>query len=281
MREQKKENNRGFKISQYVFATFMGLLAAKLAPSYISLPEGSQTFVLYDQLPSSFYPWWSQNETFLVWDKNHSILNKSPWVRYQEGPHGTWHTLTCDHFRCKGHGARAPIALEDGNYLFDCWGFEHGLPWIDNQEYVEPLLVNLLNKLQEELETSVVILSGHRCPAHHRFITKGKGSMSDRHLIAAAADFKVRGFEKSPHTVLSALEKAFNYLRPDLSTKFQSISDKEWKNMFCHIQWHPAGEFTSTDHPETEGFFELTLSHRIDQTPIKFLPKESYRLPLF
>jgi hypothetical protein len=281
MREPKKKNSRGFKISQYAFATFMGLLAAKLAPSHTPLPPEAHVFVIPDQLPTPFYQWWNRKDTYRVWQNDSSLSSRVPWIRYEIGPHATWQTLTRDHFRCKGKGARAPLALEDGNYLFDCWGFEHGLPWIQEKEFVEPLLLRVLNAIQQELQTSVLILSGHRCPAHHRFITHGKGSPSDRHLIAAAADFQVRGFEKTPLMVVSTVQKIFNKLSQDPKTKFHSIPEGGWKNGFCELFWRPAGQFISPDHPDNEGYFELILTHRLDLTAIKFVPKESYRLPLF
>lgn len=278
MSERKKNNTRGFKISQYAFATFMGLLAVKLAPSHVLLPKNALVFTIPDQLSDSFQPWWKNDQTNDSFFKESTFNLKTPWVRYQSH----WHTLTRDHFRCKGQGGRAPIMLSDGEYLFDCWGFEHGLPWIQSQEFIEPLLITLLNNLQEELQTKVVIVSGHRCPAHHRFITKGEGSTNDRHLIGAAADFYVKSFEEDPQKVILSLQNIFNQLSEDPKTKLELQNEPYfWKNVFCEIRWRPAGFMNSLDHPEDIGFFELILFQRLERSSIKFIPKESYRLPLF
>jgi hypothetical protein len=280
MPESKKKNSRGFKISQYVFATFMGLLAAKLAPSHEELPPEAIAFVIPDHLREAFSPWWDLDKFWRISPDQNLLTFNVPWVRYETGPQGYWHTLTRDHFRCKGKAAHGPIALSDGSYLFDCWGYDHGLPWIEDREFVEPLLIDLLNGLQRELKSSVVILSGHRCPIHHRYLTQGQGSSTDKHLIAAAVDFRLQGYENTPAESVQAIQKIFRSLSEDPKAKLVTTPEG-WENYFCDLKWHPAGTAVSLDHPPEYGYFELILSHRLDMKTIKFIPKESYRLPQF
>lgn len=258
----------------------MGLLAAKLAPSLHELPPEAISFEIPSQLRKEFSPWWEKRATLLLWQDSHSLTHQVPWIRYIDGKHGTYHTLTRDHFRCKGRGDRAPIALNDGNYLFDCWGREHGLPWIEGREFVEPLLILLLNGVQNELQSPVTIFSGHRCPAHHRYLTQGEGSATDRHLIGAAADFELNGYTQEPQTVVAAIQKVFNKLCNQPKSKLMA-SQEGWKNYFCEIKWHPAAQFTSPDHPSDRGYFEIIITHRLDLSLVKFVAKESYRLPQF
>jgi len=128
-----------------------------------------------------------------------------PW----EGDYtGSFPKITKEFFRCKGstqNPARL-ITKENGEKerLFDCSG-AHSLFVVDEQEFVYPILSELLNRVQKETGKRVVITSGHRCPKHNTFADESKENRTSKHMIGAEVDFYVQGMEEEPKKIIEIL----------------------------------------------------------------------------
>lgn len=116
------------------------------------------------------------------------------------------------HFRCRGDVRHPMIKSEKGNeniYLFDCDGLQgHSLPIRDDKEFIYPVLIDILNYLQDKLG-SVVITSGHRCPDHNSYVDSSFSNQFSKHMIGAEVDFYVRNMEKTPLKVIDCIQNYF------------------------------------------------------------------------
>ncbi len=97
-------------------------------------------------------------------------------------------------FRCKGD-YRNPLL--EGH--FDCGSANHhSLPLRDNEEFIYPILINLLNYIQDKSGYTVVITSGHRCPEHNTYIDPSTSNQTSKHLIGAEVSFYLASLENDP-----------------------------------------------------------------------------------
>src|SRR5690606_18094418 len=92
-----------------------------------------------------------------------------PWEKRFIAGH---HRITKEYFRCKGSSHNLPRKMVNRYgetvYCADCGGVErHSLPIRDHREHVYPVLIDILNHLQEVTGKRVVITCGHRCPVHN------------------------------------------------------------------------------------------------------------------
>tara|TARA_R110000851_G_scaffold227519_4_gene380337 strand:- start:4547 stop:4903 length:357 start_codon:yes stop_codon:yes gene_type:complete len=69
---------------------------------------------------------------------------------------------------------------------------------------VDAQLLVILTAVREHFKSSVIITSGCRCEEHNR---KVGGAKKSYHIVAKAADFKVKGV--SPSEVMDFLEKTY------------------------------------------------------------------------
>jgi hypothetical protein len=158
--------------------------------------------------------------------------------------------ITKGHFECKGSYLNPPISLEDGSMLFDCNGNKsHSLPIIDNEEWVCPLLLQLMNEIQSHFKRKVIITSGHRCPKHHLYLTKNKDHYS-KHQIAAQCTFYVEGYEGNPEAILDFLFNRYknNFQRFSGPT---DVSLQPWTNneIFIKLYNEKEGRDLDNEHP--------------------------------
>ena len=117
--------------------------------------------------------------------------------------------ITKEYFRCRGSVLNAPIVDLAGNLdptpLSDCDAARHGLPVIQGKEAVYPVLLDLLNYLQQKTMRRVIVTCGHRCPAHNRYADPSKSNLTSKHQIGAEVDFYVQGMEDEPHEIVALL----------------------------------------------------------------------------
>lgn len=136
----------------------------------------------------------------------HRIRDKYPWENTYVGKHLR---ITKEFFRCKGNPLNTPRKEEriDGVHLCqDCAGCEkHSLPIIEDQEFIYPILIELLNYVQEKTEKKVVITCGHRCPAHNLYADPSPFNQGSKHMIGAEVDFYVEGLEEQPQKIVDLL----------------------------------------------------------------------------
>lgn len=118
--------------------------------------------------------------------------------------------LTKDYFRCRGTEFNPTRVLSNDKtgpvHLHDCAGIDrHSLPLRGGEEFIYPILIDLLNHLQHETGKRVVITSGHRCPAHNTYVDESTDNTVSKHMIGAAVTFYVQGLEDQPNTVIQHL----------------------------------------------------------------------------
>ena len=133
-----------------------------------------------------------------------------PWEYKHIGSHLR---ITKEFFRCRGNPLNPPIGLhKEGKttYHLDCGGIDsHTLPLKDGKEFIYPILIDLLNFIQEKTEKKVIITCGHRCPSHHLYADPSEKGRSSKHLIGAEVDFYVEGLERVPNEVVETLSKYY------------------------------------------------------------------------
>lgn len=127
-----------------------------------------------------------------------------PWEKNTPLP-----KITKEYFRCKGSSLNpAHIVEKDGTTerISDCSGIQkHSLPLRDSQEFIYPVLTDLLNYVQTSTKKRVVITSGHRCPEHNTYVDASKENQYSKHQIGAEVSFYVQGLENSPQVIADLL----------------------------------------------------------------------------
>lgn len=151
------------------------------------------------------------NESFFRAQKlKRKERKKYPWE--QETPHNI-SQITKSFFRCKGNALNPSKILDPKSeplkQLSDCAGFEsHSLPLKDGEEFIYPILIDILNYIQKKSKKQLFITCGHRCPQHNSYADPSPFNQNSKHQIGAEVDFYVLGLEKEPHRILVWI---FNY----------------------------------------------------------------------
>lgn len=122
--------------------------------------------------------------------------------------------ITKNYFRCQG-SALNPYRIIERNKsaerLYDCGGPQkHSLPIKDQEEFIYPILIDLLNHIQSKTGKRVIITCGHCCPEHNAYLSPTGLNIPSKHMIGAEVDFYVQGMEYNPQEVV---ELIFNYYK--------------------------------------------------------------------
>jgi len=111
-----------------------------------------------------------------------------------------------------------------------CFGIKsHSLPIRNGKEFIYPILIQLLNLVQEE--EKVVIVSGHRCPEYNRHIG---GAATSKHQIGAAVTFYVEHTDSQ-----LIIEKILSYDPKQEMGQFVKIQGKRgvyWANREVKVE---------------------------------------------
>lgn len=121
--------------------------------------------------------------------------------------------ITENDFICKGDSTNQQYIWNNVNYS-DCCG--NHLP----ESGINSDLIEVLNILQEKFNSKVIIISGYRCQQHNNYIAAElfnyinpyndsgnpyEVSMRSKHMMGAAADFYVEGYEFKPEEVIDTI----------------------------------------------------------------------------
>ncbi len=158
------------------------------------------------------YVYRTHEEIFYVLEAPMRHIRKNyPW---EETLIGNQVRINKEFFRCKGntqntpreHGSQGQIS-----HTFDCGAVQqqHSLPYRESKEYVYPVLIDLLNYIQEMTKKKVVVTCGHRCPTHNIYADSSQFNRTSKHMIAAEVDFYVKGLEWRPEVVVEMIEKYY------------------------------------------------------------------------
>lgn len=197
---------------------------------------------------------------------------KYPWEENYVGSH---FRITKEFFRCKGSFTHPKIVVaKEGSKeteIVDCGGIDkHGLPFRDGVEFIYPILIDLLNYVQEKCQAKVVITSGHRCPIHNAYVDPSKANATSKHQIGAEVDFYVEGYEERPIEVVKWLmqfyrEKGEVGYFQFLKCQKQSSKGKHpgWYNKEVALQIHEKEEGRDFDNRHPYPY--ITIEVRYDR----------------
>lgn len=148
-----------------------------------------------------------------------------PWERYGF----LLLPISKEHFRCKGSSLSPPKTFLSYSgqlqTVQDCGG-DHSLPLKNDQEYIDPMLIDLLNALQDKLGAKVIVLIGHVCPVHAIYDNPMAPHKDFKYQLGAKVAFYVEGNESQ--TVLKAL--ADIYLQKDPNAVIKENSEEGWSS---------------------------------------------------
>lgn len=200
-------------------------------------------------------------------------------VLHKRAPYPWEHTiapLTLEHFRCHGNPLNPPLQRGDV-YHADCNG-AHSLPIREEQEFIYPPILPLLNHLQDTLQTPVTITSGHRCPTHNTYLDPENAS--SKHQIGAEVTFLIPHLP--PETILEALflyfdprgEEAFSRWDPEKT----NVSTPPWYNKYVFIKLFLPDEGRDLDNSHPHPYIAIQV--RRDPTtnqPVSYSWPEAQR----
>lgn len=114
-------------------------------------------------------------------------------------------------FRCRGsstHPERTEERRGEMVRYVDCRG-RHSLPTFNEEEFIYPVLIELLNMIQEMTGKKVVITSGHRCPEHNTYVDASIANQSSKHQVGAEVAFYVEGMERDPGSIVEVVQRYY------------------------------------------------------------------------
>ncbi|QVL55377.1 MAG: hypothetical protein KFB95_08715 [Simkaniaceae bacterium] len=194
-----------------------------------------------------------------------------PWEKKKIGSHLR---ITKEFFRCQGDILNPPIQIHrqtDLIYHLDCGGIEtHTLPIKNGKEFIYPILIDLLNHVQEATEKKVVVTCGHRCPNHNLYADPSKAGRSSKHLIGAEVDFYVESLEHSPQVVIDTL---LTYYKESLrrSETLSSASTPSWYNKEVAITLYHETEGRDFDNNHPYPYISIQVRYdRDNKRPVQY-----------
>lgn len=185
-----------------------------------------------------------------------------PWNKKEVGH---FSKISKEFFRCKGsslHPYHSSIIKGEVVRHYDCNGAnKHSLPLKDGKEFIYPILIELVNHIQEVTGKRVVITSGHRCPDHNTYVDPSLSNQYSKHMIGAEVSFYVQGLEDYPEDIVTILQ-TFYKENPRYSgnrefeefkryEKDTNVSTQPWYNKEIFIKIHKKNEARNFDnrHP--------------------------------
>lgn len=201
----------------------------------------------------------------------HRIREKYSWEERMIREH---HKITKEFFRCRGNSLNLPRSTKnrnnETNYHFDCGGLEeHSLPIRNEKEFVYPILLDLLNYLQEQTGNKVHITCGHRCPKHNLYCDPSKGNQLSKHLIGGEVDFYIEGMEHQPETIVNLLMQYYREKEVDreLQAFFRyekgdtNVSIRPWYNKEIFIKLFQPHEGRDIDNQHAHSYISLQVRY--------------------
>ncbi len=205
------------------------------------------------------------------------IRENYPW---EEGYVGRFPPITKEWFRCRGSGSNPPNVHntpgQEVIHRLDCAGAErHSLPLRQNEEFIYPVLIDILNELQVRTGQKVVVTCGYRCPQHNVYADTSPQNQASKHTIGAEVDFYVQGFEEKPEEIVKYIlqyyrenprftgKKEFqNFERYE--KKDTDVSTLPWYNKEVFIKLYRKGEGRDFDNRHPYPYISLQVRYDRD-----------------
>lgn len=203
-----------------------------------------------------------------------------PWESEGDSP---FPKITKEFFRCKGSSLNPPrIVTQNGKSngneatrYYDCGGSaKHSLPLKDGKEFIYPILIELLNYIQEKTKKKVIITSGHRCIEHNTFVDSSKENSYSKHLIGAEVSFYVQGLESDPKGIVKMIMEFYlnndRYRDQKVYTDFQRYEKSEdvtiqpWFNKEVFVKIFQKKEGRNHDNRHPYPYISIQVRHDWD-----------------
>lgn len=204
-----------------------------------------------------------------------SLKQKTPPVYpWQKNGKNALQSITKDYLRCKGSSLSPPRIVKEGDKetlrYTDCGGPEkHSLPLKNNKEYIYPVLLELLNRIQEVTKHPVIITSGHRCPEHNTYVDPSAQNSASKHMIGAEVDFYIQGLETRPEVAIKVIEEFYKtnsryqrqkeYLEFKRFEKPTNVATAPWYNKEVFIKKYLPHEGRNYDNRHPHPYLSLQV----------------------
>lgn len=209
------------------------------------------------------------------------LPQKRPDYPWDKGRTRPFPKITKDFFRCNG-SLLNPVRIvqkdkdKEATRYYDCGGPQkHSLPLRDQKEFIYPILIDLLNYLQESTNKRVVITSGHCCPEHNAYLDSSTYNQSSKHLIGAEVDFYMQGMEEEPLKVIDLLlayytqqpkyqgKKEYQFIRYEQLEKI-NVTTPPWYNKEVFIKLYKKNEGRDFDNRHPHPYISIQARYDYD-----------------
>jgi len=187
--------------------------------------------------------------------------------------------ITERHFVCKGKPTNPTIFRKEKNNtksFSDCEGANyHSLPQVHGKQGVYPVLIDLLNYIQDKLKKRVVITSGYRCPLHNAYCDETGYYKNSKHMMGAAVDFYVQGAEDHPELVIDLIQNFYKerpgYKNSSVFSEFLrseethlDVSTPAWYNKEIFIKLYKPNEGRHIDNRHPYPYLSIQVRYDRD-----------------
>lgn len=218
-----------------------------------------------------------QQEEKMLFSPPLKIIERAlyPW-EFDQG--GKYPKITKDFFRCKGcslNPVRMASIEKNAERFYDCGGPQrHSLPLKNGKEFIYPILIDLLNAVQDQTGRRIVITCGHCCPTHMLYLDSSKANQTSKHQIGAEVDFYVEGMEEQPQKIVDLLldyykktaryqgRKEFEFKRYEKGDTNTTIPP--WFNKEVFIKYFKKGEGRDFDNRHLFPYISIQVRHDLE-----------------
>lgn len=203
-------------------------------------------------------------------------LSQKPPYPWESNSKGQFSKITKEYFRCKGsllNPARTEQKEKETLRFYDCAGTQkHSLPLCNGKEFIYPILIDLLNYIQDKSGKKVVITCGHCCPDHNLYIDPSPKNQTSKHLIGAEVDFYVQGMETETSKIIQLIQ---NYYKDNPKYKDQKeylefkryekndtdVSTQPWYNKEIFVKAYKKEEGRNFDNRHPYPYLSIQVRH--------------------
>lgn len=197
-------------------------------------------------------------KTLLILLTIFSALPPPTYEWRKEGPA----PITKEFFRCKGCSTNPPYTNNEET-VTDCGGWrKHSLPVKEKEEFIYPILITLLNYVQERTGHKVIITSGHRCPQHNTYVDPGRGNQYSKHMIGAEVSFYVEGME--PLAIVEIIQEYYKDTEYALFKRYEgetNVSTPPWSNKEIFIKLFKESEGRNGDNQHPYPYLSIQVRY--------------------
>lgn len=223
------------------------------------------------------YIYRKNNESFAFIDApEKNKPNSYPWDRSLTNNNPK---ISKEFFRCKGSSLNPSHTVQlktETLQQYDCNGsVKHSLPLKDGKEFVYPILIELLNHIQEITARPIVITSGHRCPEHNTYADPSPSNRYSKHMIGAEVSFYVQGLEEYPEKIVTIIQNFYkndhlfegnqDYIEFQRYTKKDTNTIIEpWFNKEIFVKIYKKNEGRNFDNRHPYPYLSIQVRHDRD-----------------